>query len=146
MQTTKLYCPECGSINRIPSSRLQDGPKCGSCKEPLFARSVFELSQSNAAKALQNTEIPVLVDCWAPWCGPCRNFAPIFERVADDYRAKVRFTKLNTEQEQQLGQQWHIRSIPTLILFKSAKEVARVSGALPESQLKAWINENIQKT
>ncbi len=143
METTKICCPQCCKTNRIPTARLQDGPKCGACKSPLFSNSVLELSQSNASKVLQNTGIPVLVDCWAPWCGPCRSFAPTFTKVAAEYQTKVLFAKLNTEQEQRLGQQWQISSIPTLILFQAGKEVIRMSGALPEPQLKAWINQNL---
>ena len=143
MQSTKLYCSECGAVNRIPTARLGDQPRCGACKASLFGQVVLDLGQANAAKALQNTELPVLVDCWAPWCGPCKSFAPIFTRVAEELTPRLRFAKLNTEVEAQLAQQWAIRSIPTLILFKSAKEVARMSGALSEPQLQSWIAQHI---
>ncbi|MCH2191710.1 MAG: thioredoxin TrxC [Gammaproteobacteria bacterium] len=143
MDSTKLVCTECGSINRIPTARLKDEPKCGSCKQPIFIQNVIELTEANAARTLQNTDIPVLVDCWAPWCGPCRSFAPTYEKVADEIMGTVRFAKLNTESNQQLATRWNIRSIPTLILFKSAKETARMSGALPESQLRDWISAQL---
>ena len=142
MTTTKISCPNCASTNRIPTARLSDTPKCGKCKKPLFQGKVIELTAANVATTLHHNEIPVLVDSWAPWCGPCRNFAPTFELAAKEFEPKLRLAKLNTEQEQKVASRWQIRSIPTLILFKAGKEAARVSGALSGSQLKQWLQKN----
>ena len=142
MSTTNISCPSCSATNRIPSERLSDNPKCGKCKKPLFLGKPIELNAANVATTLNHNEVPVLVDCWAPWCGPCRNFAPIFEQAAQELEPKLRLAKLNTEDEQTLAGRWQIRSIPTLILFKQGKEIARVSGAMSLSQLKQWLQQN----
>lgn len=136
---TTISCPHCLKSNRVPEERLGDGPRCGSCKKPLFDGKPMQLTAANAAAILNHTEIPVLVDCWASWCGPCRSFAPIFEQAARDLEPRLRFAKLDTEGNQQLAARWQIRSIPTLILFRGGKEVDRVSGALPGPQLLQWL-------
>lgn len=139
MTTTNVSCPNCNAKNRLPSERLNDGPKCGKCKSPLFQGKPIEINSANVAAILNNNEIPVLVDCWAPWCGPCKSFGPIFEQAAKELEPKLRLAKLNTENEQQLGGRWNIKSIPTLILFKQGKEYARTSGAMMLPQLKQWL-------
>jgi len=141
MSTTSIACPACTKTNRVPSERIGDKPKCGHCKKPLFIAKPMRLTAANAAALLNNTEIPVLVDCWASWCGPCRSFAPVFEKAAQRFEPKVRFAKLDTEANQSLASRWGIRSIPTLILFRNGKEVDRVAGALPAPQLAQWLSQ-----
>ncbi len=139
MSTTNITCPKCNAKNRLPSDRLGDGPKCGKCKKPIFSGKPMDVTAANVAAVLNHNEIPVLVDCWAPWCGPCKSFAPTFEHAARELEPKVRLAKLNTEAHQQVAGRWKIRSIPTLILFKQGKEVARLSGAVGLPQLKQWL-------
>lgn len=139
MSATQINCPHCFATNRLPSERLTDNPNCGRCKSPLFTGKPLELNAGNVAGTIEINDIPVLVDCWAPWCGPCQSFAPVFEQLAAESEPYIRFAKLNTENEQSLAQSWAIRSIPTLILFKGGKEVARESGAMPMQLLKQWL-------
>lgn len=142
MNTTNISCSKCQSTNRLPSDRLKDKPKCGKCKSILFLGKPQELTSANVAVVLNHNQIPVIVDCWAPWCGPCKSFGPVFEQTAKELEPRFRFAKLNTEEQAQLATRWQIRSIPTLILFKHAKETTRISGALSQSQLKQWLTEN----
>ena len=142
MSTINISCPNCSVTNRIPENRLRDAPVCGKCKKPLFNNEVMELTPANVAVTLNHNQIPVLVDCWAPWCGPCRNFAPIFEQAAKQFEPNLRLAKLNTEEHQRVAGRWNIRSIPTLLLFEGGKEVDRVSGALSMQQLQAWLKSN----
>ena len=139
MSITNLTCPACNTTNRIPTDRLGDKPKCGKCKGLLFAGKPIVLTSGNVSNVVQNTGVPLLVDCWAPWCGPCKSFAPVFEQAARELEPRLRFAKLDTQAEEQLGSLWAIRSIPTLILFRDGHEVARMSGALPLNQLKQWL-------
>src|SRR5690242_1096007 len=125
-----ISCPACNSVNRVQSERLGDKPLCGQCKQPLFSGKPLELKPDNLQTVLTRNDIPVLVDCWAPWCGPCRAFAPIFEQAAQQLEPRIRLAKLNTEEEPTAAGRWGIRSIPTLLLFKGGKEVQRISGAL----------------
>lgn len=141
MTTTNVTCQKCSVTNKIPSDRLVDDPKCGKCKSSIFNGKSINLNLSNVAPFLNNNQVPVLVDCWAPWCGPCKTFGPVFESAAKEWEPKLRFAKLNTESQQNIAARWHIQSIPTLILFKGGKEVTRLSGALPLGQLKKWLQQ-----
>ena len=137
--TTQINCPHCFSTNRLPSERLVDKPTCGKCKRALFVGKPLELNAGNVANTLEKNDIPVLVDCWAAWCGPCQSFAPIFAQAAAQLEPYIRLAKLDTEAVPSLAQRWGIRSIPTLILFSGGKEVERMSGAMSLAQLKQWL-------
>jgi len=135
----ELVCPDCGAVNRVPAERLHQHPKCGKCGTELLPAHPVELSATSFDKFIGRNELPVLVDFWAPWCGPCKQFAPTYRQMAGQYVGRVRFAKVNTEAEQTLAGRYSIRSIPTLALFKNGKEVDRVAGALPAQQLQAWL-------
>lgn len=139
MSATQISCPHCFATNRLSSERLTDKPNCGKCKQSLFTGKPLELTAGNVASTLEKNDIPVLVDCWASWCGPCQSFAPVFEQLTAESEPYIRFAKLNTEDEQSIAQSWGIRSIPTLILFKGGKEIRRESGAMSIQQLKQWL-------
>jgi thioredoxin 2 len=143
MSSAQINCPHCFATNRLPMDRLSDNPNCGRCKQPLFIGKPLELNLDNLASTIEKNDIPVLVDCWAPWCGPCQSFAPVFEQAAAQMEPHIRLAKLNTEAVPVIAQEWGIRSIPTLILFKGGREVQRVSGALPIPQLKQWVLQSL---
>lgn len=135
----QINCPHCFTTNRLPDARLTDKPSCGKCKQPLFSGTPLELNQHNLAATLHNNDIPLVIDCWAPWCGPCKSFAPVFSQATAHYEPRARFAKLNTEAEPAIAQQWAIRSIPSLLIFKAGKEVQRQAGALSLAQFSQWL-------
>ena len=141
--TVHIVCPVCAAVNRIPQQKLTAAPKCGSCKGSLFDGKPPELTANTFNKFTQRNEIPVVIDCWAPWCGPCLSMAPAFEQAASELEPHVRFAKLNTENEQGLGASLSIRSIPTLILFVAGKEVTRQAGALSAADIVRWVKAHI---
>ncbi|MEQ5814212.1 thioredoxin TrxC [Marinobacter sp. NFXS11] len=134
-----LVCPHCHKVNRVPADKLSAGGNCGACKQPLWPDQVLELTDQSFAAHTGRSDVPVLVDFWASWCGPCKMMAPQFEQAAKDWRGKVRFAKLNTEQAQGPAGQFGIRSIPTMILFQNGREVARQSGAMNQAQISQWL-------
>ncbi|MBY0485100.1 thioredoxin TrxC [Nitrosomonas sp.] len=133
-----IVCPHCHATNRVPAGRLGATPNCGSCHQALFAAQPVELTESHFNRHIANNDIPVLVDFWAPWCGPCRMMAPAFTKAAALLEPGMRLAKVNTEEEQGLAARYNIRSIPTLALFKSGQEIARQSGAMSEQDLVRW--------
>ncbi len=136
--STHLVCQACLAVNRIPTTRLTDSPKCGKCQEGLFKAKPITLTSANYQRHLQRNDVPVLVDFWAPWCGPCKTMGPQFEQAAGQLEPNVRLAKVDTEAEQQLGAQLNIRSIPTMIIFKGGKEIARQAGAMSAADIIKW--------
>ncbi|DAB29991.1 MAG TPA: thioredoxin TrxC [Sulfurimonas sp. UBA12504] len=136
-----IVCPHCLSVNNVPQKNSYIKANCGKCKKSLLDTKPIELTNANFDEVVINSDIPVIVDFWAPWCGPCRMMAPNFEKVAKKFALKTLFVKVNTENEQNLGSRFGIRSIPTLIIFKNAKEVQRISGALDETSLSRLVEQ-----
>lgn len=140
MTPLHIACPHCGTANRLPGERLAEHPTCGRCRQPLFTGEPVALGE-HWQTFLQKTDIPVILDCWAPWCAPCRSFAPIFAQAARQLEPRLRLAKLDTEAHPQAAAALGIRSIPTLIAFRQGREVARQSGALPLPSLLAWARQ-----
>jgi len=137
----KIVCPHCHAANRLPEDRLQDKSTCGKCKQPLFTHQPLDLNAESFSKHVTNSDIPVVVDFWAPWCGPCKMMAPAFSQTAAQLEPHFRFAKVNTEEQQQLAAQFGIRSIPTLAIFRQGKEIARQAGAMDANSLSQWVQQ-----
>ncbi len=131
-------CPHCGATNRVPASRLAESPVCGKCKSVLIAAAPLELDEASFDRQIGG-DLPVVVDFWAQWCGPCRMMAPHFARAAQMLAPRVRFAKLDTERAQGIAARYGIRSIPTLIVFRDGREIARQSGAMDAGGLARWV-------
>lgn len=137
-----LVCPACMAVNRIPADKLAAKPKCGKCRQLLFNQHPVELNSASFQQHIKRNDIPVVVDFWAPWCGPCKMMAPAFEEAAAQLSPDVRLAKLNTEVEQAIGANLGIRSIPTMIVFRSGQEVARQPGAMGTAEIVHWVRAN----
>lgn len=135
----KLICATCGQANRIPASRLGEGPKCGSCGDPLVTGKVAELDVATHDKMARGDDMPLIVDYWAPWCGPCRMMAPEFAKAAQALRGRARFAKIDTQDHPAVSQRLGIRGIPLLILWHRGREVARLPGARPAAEIEAFV-------
>ena len=141
--TSHVVCPHCQAVNRVPVAKLGQGARCGQCHGPLFDAHPVELTQATFAKHLERNDIPLLVDFWAPWCGPCQVMAPQFVQAAQLLEPGVRLAKVNTEEEQALGARYGIRSIPTLALFRGGREVARQAGAMGVQDIVRWVRAQL---
>lgn len=139
----RIICPSCKEVNNIPKKDSYKKANCGKCKKSLLDLNLVNLDNNNFDEIIVNSDIPVIVDFWAPWCGPCKMMGPIFEKISKEYALKVLFAKVNTEVEQNLAAKYAIRSIPTLVVFKEGVEVQRVSGALSEDALKQLVLKHL---
>ena len=142
-EAVRLTCLSCGQVNRAPVAKLQAGPKCAKCGVALVDGDVAAVSQGHHDKAVQRDDLALIVDYWAPWCGPCKTMAPAFAAAAKALRFKARFAKIDTEQFPAISERLQIRGIPLLILYVKGKEIARLSGARPAADIEAFVRQHL---
>jgi len=135
-------CTSCGGLNNVPNEKLSNNPKCGKCKNPLYKGEPIAMTGAQLTRAIEKTDELLVVDFWATWCGPCKQFAPTFKQAASQHEPKARFIKIETESEQAISAKYNIRSIPTLVIFKNGQEIDRVSGALAAPDFINWVNQH----
>jgi thioredoxin 2 len=140
-----IACAHCGATNRVPEDRLGEHPSCGRCGQTLLPGEPVALGDAHFDTVIGRSELPVLVDFWAPWCGPCRMMAPHFEQAAAQWQGRVLFAKVDSDENPRASAQHGIRSIPTLALFVGGRELARQSGAMSAAQLNAWLDQALQR-
>jgi thioredoxin 2 len=138
-ETLHVVCPHCHKTNRVAQAHISSAPDCGSCHQPLFTGAPLALDAQTFAQHVGRSHLPVVVDFWAPWCGPCRTMAPAFAQAAQRLEPHVRLAKLDTEAYPHVAAPYHIRSIPTMVIFRGGNEVARISGALPAGEIVRWV-------
>ncbi|MEZ5569918.1 MAG: thioredoxin TrxC [Halioglobus sp.] len=142
----QLVCPACLARNRVPAAKLGEGPLCGKCRKPLLAGMPVNASDASFARFIELSDLPVVVDFWASWCGPCVQFAPVFSATAGAMATRALFLKLDTEANPQTAGRFQIRSIPTLMIFHRGRELGRIAGALPQQQFRQWLDQQLPAT
>ncbi len=139
-----ICCPTDASLNRVPLSRLGDGPKCGRCHSLLFQAKAVDLTRENFDKHALQSDLPLVIDLWAEWCGPCRMMSPNFEAAAAILEPRVRKAKLNTEHEPAIANRYGVQGIPTMIMILRGREVGRISGAMPTGSIVQWVEKQLR--
>ncbi|HJU15849.1 MAG TPA: thioredoxin TrxC [Stellaceae bacterium] len=138
-----VVCPHCATLNRVPRAKLGAGGRCGECREPLFDGHPVALDGARFARFLDNSDVPLLIDLWAPWCGPCRMMAPEFERAAGELEPRVRLVKVNIDEEPEVARRFAVQSIPTILLARHGRELGRLAGARSAAELVRWTESRI---
>jgi len=138
-----VVCPSCAAVNRLPAARTAQNPNCGTCHQPLFQGKPVAVDTDRFDRHIGRSDIPIVVDFWAPWCGPCLMMAPQYAAAAAELEPTVRLAKVNTDVETSLGSEFNIRSIPTLALFRGGREIARHSGAMGKADVVRWVRQHI---
>jgi thioredoxin 2 len=141
MTATHIVCPHCDGVNRVPAGKPMAAAKCGVCHKPLFTGHAVPVTADRFDKHISRDDIPVVVDFWAEWCGPCKAMAPFYERVAGELEPALRFLKLDTDRAPELSARYGIRGIPTTIVFRGGREAARRTGAMDATTLRSWLGE-----
>jgi thioredoxin 2 len=143
-ETLVVACPTDGTLNRVPGGKLGKNPKCGKCHNPLFQGKVVDLTSANFESHAVKSDLPIVIDFWAEWCGPCRMMTPNFEKSAPQLEPRVRLGKLDTEAEPAIAQRYGIRSIPSMVMIRKGREVARTAGAMPTSAIVDWVEQALR--